>query len=56
MIALPAFTALNTLKMIVEVGFVTGTKAATTPIGSPKAAILVASSRHNIPSVVMSRK
>ena len=41
--------------MIVEVGFVTGISAATTPIGSPKAAILVASSRQSMPSVVTSR-
>ena len=41
--------------MIVEVGFVTGISAATTPIGSPIAQILVASSRHSTPKVVTSR-
>ena len=50
-IALPAFTADRVLKMTVDVGLVTGTRAATTPIGSPIAATFAASSRHSTPRV-----
>ena len=49
--AFPDFTADRALKMTVEVGLVTGTSAATTPIGSPMAATREASSRHSTPRV-----
>ena len=49
--ALPDFTAARHLKMVVEVGLVTGMIPAITPIGTPIAVTRVISSTHSTPSV-----
>ena len=51
MIALPDFTAAKHLKIVVEVGFVTGMMPAITPIGAPIAVTRAASSVHSTPIV-----
>ena len=52
--ALRALTAINTLNIAVEVGFVEGVKPASTPTGQPISTIFFASSREITPTVFTS--